>query len=117
MVWTDDLQPATRPRMNGKPEAVQLYDRSHKIEAKAHAWRASYLVGPVEATQHGLPLLIVDAGAGIGDAHDSFMVAAYQFNADSTPLRGKLDGIVDEVDDCLEEEIPIAAHVQSLLHP
>src|SRR5690348_14228572 len=103
MVWTDDLQPATRPRMNGQPEAVQLYDRSHKIEAKAHAWRASYLVGPVEATQHGLPLPIVDAGAGIGDAHDSFMVAAYQFDADSATLWGKFDGIVDEVDDCLEE--------------
>jgi hypothetical protein len=34
MVRTDDLQPATRPRMNGQPETVQLYDRSHKIEAK-----------------------------------------------------------------------------------
>ena len=75
MVRTDDLQPATRPRMNGQPETVQLYDRSHKIEAKTHAWRTSDLVRPVETTQHGLPLLIVDAGSGIGDAHDSFIPA------------------------------------------
>jgi hypothetical protein len=73
MVQTDDLQPATRPRMNGQPETVQLYDCSQKIEAKAHAWRTS--VRPVEATQHGLPLLTVDAGPGIGDAHDSFIPA------------------------------------------
>src|SRR5438309_43471 len=82
-----------------QPKTVQLYDRSHKIEAKAYAWRASDLVGAVETTQHGLALLIVDAGAGITHAHDGFIVAAYQFNVDPAAFRRKLDGIVDKVGD------------------
>src|ERR1700752_398664 len=117
MVRTCNLQPATRPGMNCQREAVQLNDRSHEIEAKAHAWRASDLVGPVETAQHGLALLIADAGAGIADAHDGFIFAADQFNVDPAAFRRKLDGIVDEVGDRLEEEIPIAAYAQLLLHP
>src|ERR1700754_2594018 len=117
MVRTCNFQPATRPGMNGQREAVQLNDRSHEIEAKAHACRASDLVGPVETAQHGLALLIADSGAGIADAHDGFIVAAHQFNVDPAAFRRKLDGIVDEVGDRLEEEIPIAAYAQLLLHP
>src|SRR5712671_1513000 len=117
MIRTNDLQLATRPGMNGQPETVQLYNRSHKTEAKAHAWCASDLVGAVETTQHGLALLIVDAGAGIADAHDGFIVATRQFNGNPAAFKRKLDGIVDEVGNCLEEEIPIAAHAQVLLHP
>src|SRR6266481_8987407 len=114
VVRTNDFHPAARPGMNGQPEAVQLYDRSHKIEAKAHAWRASDLVGTIEAPQHGLPILFADAATGIADPHDGFIVAACQLNVDPAAFGRKLDGIVDEVGDRLEQEIPVAAHTQSL---
>src|SRR5260370_28794164 len=75
-VGTNDLHPATLAGMNGQLKAVQLYDRSYKTEAKAHAWRISYLVGTVETPQHRLALLFADAAAGIRYAYDGFAVAA-----------------------------------------
>jgi len=53
--------------MSGEPEAVQLYDRSHKTEAKAHARHVPNLVGPVETPQHGFPFLFADAATGVAD--------------------------------------------------
>src|SRR5450432_2228736 len=100
-VGTDDLYPATRAGMNGQPEPVQLYDRSHKIEAKAHTRRAPDLVGAVETPQHGFPLLFADTTPGVADAHDCFILAAHQFNAHPTAFRRELDSIVDEVGDRL----------------
>ncbi len=66
-VGTNDLHPATRAGMSGEPEAVQLYDRSHKTEAKAHARHVPNLVGPVETPQHGFPFLFADAATGVAD--------------------------------------------------
>ena len=115
-VGTNDLHPATRAGMNGEPEAVQLYDRSHKTEAKAHARRVPNLVGPVETPQHGLPLLFADAATSVADAHDGLVVAAYQLNVYPTAFGRKLDGIVNEVGDRLKQEIPVAAHAKPVLH-
>jgi len=67
--------------MNNQPKAVQLCDRGHEIETKAHARRISDLVGPVETPQHRLPLMLADAATGIDDAHDGFTIAARQFNS------------------------------------
>ena len=111
-VRTNDLHPAARAGMNGQPEAMQLYDCSHKTEAEAHARRISDLVGTVKTPQHGLPLRFADAAIGIADAHDGFIVAAYQIDVDPTAFGRKLDGMVNEVGDRLKQEIPVAAHVK-----
>ena len=76
---------------------MQLDDRRHKTEAKAHARHIADLVGTVETPQHGLALLIADTGTGIADPHDGFIAAAYQFNVDPAAFGRKLDGIVDEI--------------------
>src|SRR5262249_50991497 len=101
--------------MNGQPETVELYDRSHQTKAKAQAWRISALFGPIETPQDRLPLLLADAAISIDDAHDDFTVAAYQFNVPPPTFWGKLDGIADEVGDRLKQEVPVAAHVKPML--
>src|ERR1700675_1961720 len=111
-VWANDLHPAAGSRVDREPKAVQLHDRSHQIEAKTDARRVSHLVGTIEASQHDLALLLADAGTGIGDAHDGLVVAAYQFNAHLAAFGRELDGVVDEVSDRLEQQIPVSGHVK-----
>src|ERR1700710_3104618 len=95
---------------------MQLYDRGHQIEAKAHARRVSYFVGTIEPPQHRVALLFADAGAGVCNAYDGFVVAAQQFDLYLAALRRKLDGIVDKIGDSLEQEVAVAAYAQPVPH-
>src|SRR5262249_29187749 len=101
--------------MNGQPEAVELYDRSHQTKAKAQARRISTLFGPIETPQDRLTLLLADAATSTDNPHDDFTVAAYQFNVHPPSFWRKLDGIVDEVGDRLKQEVPVAAHVKLMV--
>src|SRR5260221_4889404 len=80
LVGTNNLQPAALAGVDHETKAVQPYDRGHQIQAKAHPRRTPDLVGAVETPQHSLALLRTDAGAGIGHTHDSFAIAAQQFD-------------------------------------
>src|SRR5947209_17906305 len=102
--------------MDRETKAVQLYDSSHQIEAKAHARRVSYLVGTIEPPQHRVALLFADARTGIRDADDRFVAATRQLDLHLAALRRKLDGVVDKVGDRLEQEIAVAAHAQPVSH-
>src|SRR6267378_5891320 len=116
LVGTNNLQPAALTRVDHETKAVQLYDRRHQIQPKADARRTSDLVGTVETPQHGLALLLADAGAGIGHAHDGLAVATQQLDIHLAAFGRKLDGIVDEIGDRLQQEIPVAAHVKPVSH-
>src|SRR6478672_6954319 len=113
-IWTDNLQPAAGARMNGKPEAVQLDDSYHEVETESDARRVTHLVGTIEAPQYGLALLFADAGAGIGHAHDGLAVIAQQAHIDSASVGRELDRIVDQVGDRLDQQIPVATHIEIL---
>src|SRR6202035_2697463 len=89
-VGTDDLKPAAGAGVDREPKAVQLHDRRHEAQPKAHARRVSYLVGTIETPQHRLALLLADARAGISHADDGFLVATQQFNLHLAALRRKL---------------------------
>src|SRR3982074_2682357 len=80
LVRTNNLQPTTLAGVDHETKAVQLYDRGHQMQAKAHTRRTSDLVGAVEAPQHSLALLLTDAGSGIGHAHDGFAFAPQQLD-------------------------------------
>src|SRR6478672_6711241 len=115
-IWAGDLDPAIWAGMNRQTEAMQLDDRSNKIEAEADAGRISDLVGTIEPPQHRVALIFGNAATGVGDAHDAFVLAAQQFNVDPAAFGGKLDGVVDEVGDRFDQQIPVAAHLYFLLY-
>jgi hypothetical protein len=48
-VGANDLDPAAGSGVYREPKAVQVYNRSHQIEAKTHARRVSHLVRTIEA--------------------------------------------------------------------
>ena len=88
-----------------------------RLRPRPDARRIADLVRPVETPQHSLALLFADARAGIRDAHDGFVVAAFQFDAHPAAFRRELDGVVDEVGDRLEQQIPVAEHVKAAVSP
>src|SRR5258707_14319157 len=101
--------------MNGKPEAVQLDDSYHEVETESDARRVTHLVGTIEAPQYGLALLLADAGAGIGHAHDGPAIIAQQAHIDPASVGRKLDRVVDQVGDRLDQQILVATHIEILV--
>jgi len=47
--------------------------------------------------------------------HDGFAITARQFDVDLAVPRRKFDGVIDEVRDGLEQEIPITSNISQLL--
>src|ERR1700720_4994189 len=103
--------------MDRQPKAMQFHDRGYQIKAKTPARGISYLVGTVETPQHRLTLLLADAGAGIGHAHDGFGITTQQFDVYLPAFSRKLDGVVDEVGDRFDQQAAMGAHRELLRHP
>jgi hypothetical protein len=97
-------------------KAVQLYDRGHQAKAQSDSRRIPDLVGAVETPQYRLTLMLADAATGVGHPHDGFVIVTRQLYGDLAALRGKFDGVVDEVRDGLEQEIPVTSDVSPLPH-
>lgn len=114
-IGKNDLHPTTWTGMNSQLETVQLHDRGYKTEAKAHARRVSDLVRPVEAPQHGIPLLLADSATGIDNAHDGIIIVAYELDVDPTAFRRKLNGVVDQIGNRLKQKIPVSADAKAVL--
>jgi hypothetical protein len=109
-IRTNDLHPAAGSGEDRQPEAVQLDDRGHEIESEAQPRCISDLVGAIETPLHGRALVFVDPAAGIGHAHDGFAVTAQQRDIHRSAFGGELDGVVDQIGDGFDQEIPVATH-------
>src|SRR5438477_13070989 len=72
----------------------------------------SYLVRPIEAPQDSVALVFADAGAGVLDAHDGFVIAAHQPDVHPAAGRREFDGVVDEISHRLNEKITVPINVQ-----
>jgi hypothetical protein len=56
LVGTDNFYPGALTWVDCQAEAVQLHGRGDEIETRAYARPISYLVRPIEPSQHGLAL-------------------------------------------------------------
>src|SRR3954465_10810705 len=101
---------ATRSGADRQAEAVQLYNRSDKIETKADTRRISYLVGAIKSPQHGFPFLFSDAAAGIGDANHGVAAVTEQLDAHHAAFRRKFNRVVDQIGNRLDQQVTVAAH-------
>ena len=95
---------------------VQLDDGCHEVETESDARRVTHLVGAIEAPQYGLALLFADAGAGIGHAHDGPAIIVQQAHIDPASVGRELDRIVDQVGERLDQQIPVATHIEILVN-
>src|SRR5258708_5735156 len=68
----------------------------------------SYLIRPVKTSQDRVTLVFTDAGPRIFNPQDGFAVAGKQFDLHPPAGRGKFDGVVDEIGDRLDEQVPVA---------
>src|SRR5262245_10945890 len=68
------------------------------------------LVGAIEASRDDVALARAKAGAAVADAHNGFAGKAHQGELYSAALGRELDGVVDQIGDRLEQEVPVAAH-------
>src|SRR5258705_13880928 len=89
---------------------MQPCDRADQVQAETQARGVSYLVRPVKAPQDGIALVFTDAGTGILDAQDGFAVTGKQFDLHLAASRRKFDGVVDEVGDRLDQQVPVTMH-------
>jgi hypothetical protein len=96
--------------MDREPEVVQLYNRGYEVQAETQARRVSYLVRPVETTQHSMTLAFAYAATGISHAQDNFTVAVNQPDF-HPPAGGSIfDGVIDEIGDSLDQQISVATN-------
>ena len=90
------------------PSPMQLSDGSDKAQTKAMAWAAPASLDPVESLENVLALLERNAGPTISDRNRGALV--FVTNRDLDIPAAVRDGIVDEIGDRVEQEIPVAIH-------
>jgi hypothetical protein len=86
---------------------VQPCDRGDQIQPESQAWRVSCFLGPVETPQDGLAFDFAYTRAGILDSHNALAAAGNQADFDPPSPGGEFDGIIDEVGDSFDQQIPV----------
>src|SRR3954468_8397066 len=112
LIGANDLDPASRTGVDDQAKSMQLHDGRNQVQPEANARRVANLVRAIEPAQHGLLLLIADTGARIRHPQDGFTLTAQQLELDAAAPGRELDGVVDEVGDRLQQQVPIAAHIK-----
>ena len=96
--------------------AMQIGDRCNQAKTEAVSRPIAAALEPIEPSQHVIAFVDRNAGSPVADRENRSIGKSRDGNPDLAAIAAVLDRVVDEIGDCVEQEIAIADHVRCLAY-
>lgn len=96
---------------------MELGNGRNQGQTETATGRGAAVLKPVEAAENLLALRLGDAGPGVGHRQPRTLCHHRQPQGDGGTGRRMADGILDQIDEHLRQEVAVAGHSNAGLHP